>query len=118
MEEKKKPEFVPHLECDWKNYGIIGEPTLYKDAVGRSLFVGDTVDLFRSNGEYFGEAAIVKTIEEGTGIVKTFVMGICSGCDHRTGEITPIWRIVKKRSFRDITHGEVVEWVKYVLKEG
>lgn len=104
-----EPKFVPHLVMlgvGYLNYGMLGYPTRYKDAVGQALVVGDTVTLFK-DGEDHGEHAIVRYNG------KTFVMGIECDCDDMIGEIKDGWKIVKKRSYKDVGDGEEVSYVRY-----
>lgn len=103
---EKKDVFVPHLECDGKHYGNIGEPTNYKDAIGRELCVGDTVDLFNDKNEYKGERAIVNSGD-------VFVMSIRASCHEKSGTID-YWKIIKKRSHKDVHHGKTVGAIKFV----
>lgn len=106
---EKKDVFVPHLVSAVKeHYGNIGEPTNYKDAIGRKLRIGDTVDLFNDENEYRGECAIVKN-------GKVFVMGIRGSCCEKSGT-TGDWKIIKKRSHTDVSHGEAVGEIKFVKK--
>ena len=102
----------PHLEsCRiiyGTHYGEIGKPTKLKDIVGRTLFVGDVVELFNSDNLPFGESSIVEI--KG----KPFVMGIVNNCSEN-GEITGGWKIIKKRSYTDVADGEVIDkTIKYV----
>lgn len=105
----EKDEFVPHLEKTYVNenrfFGNLGEPTKYKDAIGRPLFVGDVVEIFyetKSRGDY----VLAKDN-------KCAVMSIWSSCDEKTGT-TGDWKILKKRSYTEVKHGEVVGLVKFV----
>lgn len=108
--KEEKPEFKPHLErMTGGHLGVIGEPTNYKDAVGRPLVIGDVVECFNEDATSHGEAAIVKDGEN------VFVMGIRSSCD---GKNTGIWKILKKRAFADVKDGEIVDKnVRYVKTE-
>lgn len=113
--QKSKQEektFVPHLMLYYpsRNYGVIGEPTNYKDAVGRPLFVGDTVEHYR-NGKSFGETVIVDAKPDGK-----YVMGIQIYCNEEEGT-TGGWAIVKKRSFKDVKNGEKVYNIIYVKEQ-
>lgn len=105
---------TPHLTCNEiynsPSYGVIGTPTKYKDVLGRALFVGDTVDLFTENGDCIDEVAVVETEAEGQ-----FVMGIACDCDPKKGT-TGHWRILKKRSYKDVECGETVGMIDYVDK--
>lgn len=113
MRDQKKEPFVPHLvfKITGTHVGIIGNPTNYKDSVGRQLCVGDTVDLYdRSKGTLYGESVIA---EDKSGV---FVMGIKTDCCSTTGEIKGSWSIIKKRSYKEITNGETVNHVKYITE--
>ena len=109
----EKDEFVPHLELNGNHYGNIGEPTNYKDAIGRPLCVGDVVEHFNDENVSFGDTMIVQAGVVNVG--KIFVMGIESSCDDKRGT-TGLWKIIKKRSYEEVKHGEIgycgVKWVK------
>lgn len=102
-----KEKFVPHLKCIGLHYGNIGEPTNYKDAVEKQLYIGDEVELFY-NGICNGKRSIVKRGD------KCFVMGIESDCNEKNGTIKNRWKILKKRSYKDINDGENVDGVEYI----
>ena len=112
MERLNAPEekFVPHLRNCGDYYGDIGEETNYKDAIGRPLRIGDTIELYNDELCYRGEEAIVRS--DG----KTFVMGIEMACDEATGS-TSEWKIIKKRSFDEVAHGEKVGDITYIKTE-
>lgn len=104
---EKKDEFVPHLEHrNCGRFGNLGEPTNYKDAIGRPLFVGDVVEHFDDENVSFGDTVICRD-------EKVAVMGIWGECDEKKGT-TGEWKIIKKRSYDEVEHGEVIFGVKYV----
>lgn len=109
-EEKKEP-FKPYLSYEGKLFGIIGEETPMKDVVGRSLRIGDTVDLFDKDGECYGEKVIVNNEHR-----LVFVMGIAGSCE-RSGKITGNWKIVLKRRHEEIKDGEEIFCIKYIKTE-
>ena len=111
--EPDKPAFRPHLDCDGENYGYIGEPTEYKDAVGRSLAVGDEVELYKGGVTKGRRAIVFSSIAWGPKNHKAFVMGIESNCDGNGG-IGGGWSVIKARSHSEISHGEVVGVIRYV----
>lgn len=104
--KEEKPEFKPHLLCGWENYGVIGEPTNYKDVANRPLCVGDTVELFDNSGGYYGEKPVVNH-------GKAFIMGIECDCNNKTGYIRHGWKIIKKRDFEEIKDVEAVGVIRY-----
>jgi len=104
--KKFEEKFVPYLEFYASNYGIIGEDTNIIDAVGRRLRIGDTVEIYHY-GEYLEESTIVKNQ------AKNFVMGICSFCNP-DGSIRNDYKIIKKRSYKEINDREVVHDIRYV----
>jgi hypothetical protein len=109
LEEKPVQKFVPHLESNGEHYGNIGDKTNIKDAIGRKLRIGDTVELY--NGvDYRGEKAIVVTD------VQAFVMGICVSC-RADGTIAGCWQIIKKRGYEEVANGENVGAIKYIKEE-
>jgi hypothetical protein len=111
MERLSAPEekFVPHLEYDHESYGNIGDLTNYKDAIGRPLRIGDTVELYDDRLNYIAEEAIVFDEDDG----KAFVMGICVDCN-ADGTIIDGWQIIKKRSFDEVADGEKVGAITYI----
>lgn len=112
--EKVEKKFTPHLVSGTDHYGNIGEPTNYKDAIGRPLFVGDVVELFNAPCESHGDTVIVKRkLSYLNNEEKTFVMGIENGCNDKNGT-TGEWKILKKRSFDEVENGEEVDIIKYV----
>ena len=113
VEESEKPvdEFKPYLEKCCTNYGIIGEETPFKDAIGRPLRVGDTVELYDSDNELRGEKAVVS--EE---FRDAFVIGIRGACG-TNGEIGDGFKIILKRKHEEIADGETVGCVKYIKSQ-
>lgn len=113
VQESKKPvdEFKPHLENCGLNYGIIGEETPFKDAIGRPLRVGDTVELYYSDNELCGEKAVVSEKFRGA-----FVMGIERACG-TNGEIGCGFKIILKRKHEEIADGETVGCIKYIKSQ-
>lgn len=113
VEESEKPvdEFKPYLEDHGTNYGIIGEETPFKDAIGRPLRVGDTVELYDSDNELLGEEAVVSEKFRGA-----FVMGIDLACG-TNGEIGYGFKIILKRKHEEIADGETVDGIKYIKSQ-
>ena len=113
VKESEKPvdEFKPYLEENGTNYGIIGEETPFKDAIGRPLRVGDTVELYDSDNELRGEKAVVS--EE---FRCAFVMGIECACG-TNGEIGYGFKIILKRRHEEIADGETVGCIKYIKSQ-
>lgn len=113
VEESEKPvdEFKPYLENYGTNYGIIGEETSFKDAIGRPLRVGDTVELYDSDNELCGEKAVVSEKFRGA-----FVMGIERACG-TNGEIGGGFKIILKRKHEEIADGETVGSIKYIKSQ-
>lgn len=106
LREKQKKETATHLKCRKRNYGTVGTPTKYVDALGRPLFVGDTVDLYR-NDKFVATSVVVETKDDGQ-----FVMGIQVDCDEEKGE-TGLFTLKKNRSYKDVECGEVVSFIEY-----
>ena len=108
--EQPKEEFKPYLV--WKqhnvHYGYIGEKTPFKDAIGRALRIGDTVELYNKENSYIGEFPIVAHKSDAP-----FVMSIQLAC-HPDGEISGGWKIILKRRYEDIKHGEKVDDITYM----
>lgn len=113
VEESEKPvdEFKPYLEDHGTNYGIIGEETPFKDAIGRPLRVGDTVELYDSDNELCGENVVVSEKSRGA-----FVMGIEYSCGPN-GEIGEGFKIILKRKHEEIADGETVGSIKYIKSQ-
>lgn len=108
--KEEKLGFKPHLEFDGENYGVIGENTPFKDAIGRNLRVGDTVELYDKDNKYKAERAIVCSEE------RVFVMGIGYACK-KDGTIVDGWKIILKRRYEQIVDGERVGVILYVKEE-
>lgn len=111
--EEKKEVFKPFLKSSNTDcfYGYIGEKTAFKDAIGRELKVGDTVELYNSDNEKVGERAVVKT-KSGN----AFIIGIRYACAKK-GTITDDWKIIKKRDYTEVANGEAVGVIVYVKEE-
>jgi hypothetical protein len=111
LERLNAPEekFVQRLECRNEFYGKIGEKTDIKDAIGRPLRIGDTVELYDRDLKYVAEEAIVFDNDNG----EAFVMGIRIDCK-TNGAITGGWKIIKKRSFDEVADREKVGSITYI----
>lgn len=107
-EEKSRVTSIPHLEDNGLFYGAIGEPTEYKDLVGRPLAIGDIVEIFDPENTSCGYESVVNF--KG----KVFVMGIEGICEN--GEILEDWKIIKVKSHSDTKHGEKYGFIE-VFKE-
>lgn len=104
-------EFKPYLKGGNTNYGIIGEETPFKDAIGRPLRVGDTVEIYDSDNELCSEQTVVSRKGRGA-----FAMGIESSCG-ANGEIENGFKIILKRRHEDIADGETVGSIKYIKSQ-
>ena len=104
-------EFKPYLKDGDTNYGTIGEETLFKDAIGRPLRVGDTVEIYDSDNKLLGKDVVVSRKGRGA-----FVMGIESSCG-TNGEIEDGFKIILKRRHEDIADGESVGSIKYIKSQ-
>lgn len=111
-EETAEKTFVPHLEDNiiGNKLGEIGKETKFVDVVGRKLCVGDVVELF-NNSDFYGDRVVVE--DDNT----RFVMGIRMSCDCKNGHIDNEWKIIKKRSYKDVNNGEKVDGIKFVTEE-
>lgn len=103
--------FVPHLENEGGDfYGNIGEPTKMKDITGELLFVGDIVVIVSKSDSRSAECFVVNDNSE------MFIMGIKNACK-MNGTIKE-WIAVKKKSYKDLKHGDNVDgMIKAVLHE-
>lgn len=112
VEESEKPvdEFKPYLE-DHGTYGVIGEETPFKDAIGRPLRVGDMVEIYDSDNELCGKDVVVSRKGRGA-----FVMGIEGACG-TNGEIGEGFKIILKRKHEEIADGETVGSIKYIKSQ-
>ncbi len=104
-------EFKPWLKDGDTNYGTIGEETPFKDAIGRALRIGDTVEIYDSGNKLYGEDVVVSRKGRGA-----FVMGIESSCG-ANGEIEDGFKIILKRRHEDIADGETVGSIKYIKSQ-
>ena len=112
-EKTAEKTFVPYLEENivGNKLGEIGKETKFVDVVGRKLCVGDVVELFDNNSESYGDRVVVEYDNT------QFVMGISIACDCKTGHISNDWKIIKKRSYKDVNNGEKIGGVKYITEE-
>lgn len=101
LTDEKKQNFVPHLECYGENYGEIGHPTKYKDTLGRELFVGDIVAIYKPDGTFCSLEFVVETsaLTINGYKQKQFVMSIEQDCDDETWQINNGWHVLKAHSF-------------------
>ena len=108
-----KEKFKPYLKLDFTGTkcGNIGEETIQVDLANNKLFVGDTVDIYEERIGYWGEHSVVKSKDYKNGAIQ----GVASRTFHngKNGEFI----IVKKRSYRDVSNGEIVGSVKYIKEE-
>jgi len=98
--------FTPHLEMHGEIIGILGTPTKFCDVLGRPLAVGDVVEIFNRSNISYGDNVVC---DDGA----QYVMGIKSSCDGKTGA-AGYWKLLKKRRFDEVQHGERVDGVTYV----
>lgn len=115
VEESEKPvdEFTPHLLLEKYDIycGTIGGKTFLVDAIGRSLRIGDTVDLYNSRNELRGEFPIV--FNAGS----TFVMGLESeNFTDKSGSLLG-FKIILKRKHEEIADGETVGCITYIKSQ-
>ncbi len=104
-------EFKPWLKDGDTNYGTIGEETPFKDAIGRPLRIGDTVEIYDSDNKLCGEDVVVSRKGRGA-----FVMGIESSCG-TDGEIEDGFKIILKRRHEEIADGKTVGSIKYIKSQ-
>lgn len=98
--------FTPHLVMYGETVGALGTPTRFRDFLGRSLVVGDIVEIFNSSNSSYSDNVVC---DDGA----QYVMGIKSACNERAGT-TGYWKLLKKRGFDEVRHGECVDGVTYV----
>jgi len=109
--KEEKPAFTPYLKH--KNngyYGNMGDKTPFKDAIGRALRMGDTVDLYDKDNNYRGEKPIVMGC-----FSEPIVMGIGINCS-KDGTIED-FKIILKRRYEEVANGECVGDIKYIKEE-
>lgn len=105
-------EFKPYLKGGNTNYGTIGEETPFKDAIGRPLRIGDTVEIYDSDNELLGKDVVVNV--KGSG---AFVMGLKSEDFTDKNGSTLGFKIILKRKYEDIADGETVGVIKYIKSQ-
>lgn len=105
---EKKENFVPYLKkFDNKKIGNIGEETIWTDVVGRKLYIGDTVSIFINGVEsQAGESVVV--FDNGN----YQIMGLYD-YDFTNGFFNN-WKIIKKRSFKDVNDKESIRGIRYI----
>lgn len=114
LTEAEKPKFVPHLVRDGRTHlGNIGEETIQTAIFGEKLCVGDVVEIYATDTETnWGKGFVCKDGVYPNG----FVMGL--GASKFKHGIDREWQIRKVKSFKDHEHGEAIDGVKAVLREG
>ena len=102
-----KQEFKQYLLelTDGSNIGVIGTSTPITDIIGRTLKVGDTVELYR-NTDNCGECAVCFNERYGF-----YIAGV-AGCKFQNG-ISGDFKIIKKRYHAEIADGEKIGGVLY-----
>lgn len=105
-----KQEFKQYLLelTDGSNIGVIGTSTPITDIIGRTLKVGDTVELYR-NTDNCGECAVCFNER-----YEFYIAGVAN-CEFQNG-ISGDFKIIKKRSHAEIADGEKVGCVVYHKK--
>jgi hypothetical protein len=105
--EEIKKEFKPYLLRDSVNKaGVIGKLSNFTDILGRKLYVGDTVIIFHDGEEDTTESIITEEYD------RFNVMGLYY-YDFPNGEYLG-YKILKKRSYKDVKYGEAIRGIKYV----
>lgn len=110
-EDETEKIFVPHLESIYTdvNHEKIGEETNFVDAVDRRLYIGDIVEIFDC-GKLLGERVVAEYERE------QFIVGIRGACNDKNGTIEEKWKILKKRSYKDVKNGETIGGIKFVTE--
>lgn len=109
----KKEAFKPYLTCDGENYGFIGEETNLTALFGEKLYIGDVVEYYNPKTRETKQRAVVKYED------RVFIMGCgYATCNLENGIDSDGWQYRKVKSYKDLTHNEVIDEVKVILKEG
>lgn len=102
-----KEKFKPYLEMGITNYGIIGDNSLFKDLVGRKIFVGDIVEIFSPDNKYWGDAVVCKTDKWGF-----FFTGEAAYLNRNI--FNNKYKIILHEKYSDIKNNETVNGIKYI----
>lgn len=91
------------------NFGTVGAIT-WLEAYGKiDLFVGDVVETFNDTGQSLGLRCVCRDKSHPRG----FIMGLC-GLEFTNGLSDDGWLIVKRKSYKDMKHGDCIDEVEYV----
>ena len=108
---KEKFKLYLRINFTGTKCGNIGEETIQVDLANNKLFVGDTVDIYKETRGYLGERSVVKNEDYKSGAIQGVANRIFQ--NGKNEEYT----IIKKRSYKDVTNGEIVGSVKYIKEE-
>lgn len=103
--EPPKPVFQPYLLAKGKRFGTIGKLTEMTDIVGRTLSVGDVVEMFKADGTSGGLLVAAQDVKHGA-----FLMCASSLI---TDKSPVTGKVFKVRGYEDVAHREEVAGVKY-----
>jgi hypothetical protein len=105
---EKKQSFIPYLmKFDNSKIGNIGEETTWTDIVGRKLYIGDTVSIFNNGVESKAGESVVIFDKNNYQIMGLYDYDFINGFFKN-------WKIVKKRSFKDVNDKESIRGIKYI----
>lgn len=109
--QEEKPAFKPYLTGVANKYGFLGSKTPFKDAIGRALRVGDTVEVYDKDNIYKFEAVVAIASTSG----KPIIMGVANKCNP-DGTIEG-YKIILKRKHEEVANGEKVGVLTYIKEE-
>lgn len=114
IEPQNKKEIVKRemrLKNGSSSYGIVGETTKVKAYGNINLYVGDVVEVF-----YNGVSMGLKCICKDSFSPKGYVSGI-GRYGFENGGVEGDYLVIKRKSYKEMLAGDVVDCKEYVLKE-
>jgi len=115
----------PDLDFNIRSMGRVGDTTRFKDYGGKPLMIGDLVTVDRAEGTTRGGkvwtpiSGLHFVVDENSDDPATkgpYIMGMCGGCNAKTGEIDPRFRVHLAKKWYEVELGEEHDLVTSVWK--
>lgn len=113
------------MDFNIRSMGRIGDTTRFKDCEGKPLMVGDLVMVDREEGTTRGGKVwtpvpglhfVVDENSDDAATKGPYIMGMCGGCNAKTGEIDPRFRVHLAKKWYEVELGEEHDLVVSVWK--
>lgn len=110
-----------HLTAFGEGMGRPGTPTMFKDANGKVLFVGDLVTVKVLSGEvrtgrkWVDAPGLTFVVDDESDDAKCrgqYIMGLLSGCNEKTGKIDGHFKVYLAKRWQEVEVGEEHHSVK------